>query len=243
MSKYLLFILSITVVSIAPTLVESKESVDPKMAKQYIAEILSQPEFKTTREESRWRYTNEQSAEEYAEETPARSDKSTSISFGFTGFIAQLLELLLWILLGVGIILLVIYGSRWLEQWRPPKSAKQEDYTATPRLLQKGIKGAVLQKEISQQAWALWQSGNAVAAISLLYRGALSVLITRDGLTIDESATESECLRRVKYKQPVELTAYFSGLTRAWQKIAYAGRPPSDVEAQRLCEQWQQHFQ
>ncbi|MEN8218416.1 MAG: DUF4129 domain-containing protein [Pseudomonadota bacterium] len=213
----------------------------PEMAKQYITEILSQPEFKTSREESRWQYIGESSSKDSSQEKPERMAESTSMSFDFIGVIAQLFELVLWILLGVGIILFIIYGSRWLKQLRPEKTAKS-DYTATPRLLDKGLKNAFLPTDISQQAWTLWQSGEATAALSLLYRGALSVLVTRDGLSIDESATENECLRLVRYKQAVELTAYFSGLTRVWQNIAYAGRLPSDVEAQRLCREWLRYF-
>ncbi len=232
------FILSLTAISLAPTTVESKQPVDPEDAKQYIAEILSEPDFKTTREEYRWRYLGEWTTDE----TPERTEESTSVSFSFIGFIAQLFEFMLWILLGVGIIVLVIYGSRWIERWYPRQS-KQPDYVATPRLLnQEIIIGQISPKDISQQAWTLWQSGNPVAAISLLYRGALSVLRTREGLTINDSATENECLRLVKHQQPVELTGYFSSLTRAWQNLAYAKRPPSEIEAQRLCHEWPQYF-
>ncbi len=214
-------------------LIATTALAEPKKAKEYITEILSQPEFQTTREESRWRYIGESSIKEREPTEP--------ISPNFIGFIAQLFELLLWILLGVGIVLLIIYGSRWIGQLRLQKTPKS-DYTATPHLLEKGIKKALLPTNISQEAWKFWQSGEPLIAISLLYRGALSVLITRDELNIDDSATENECIRLVKQKQAVELTTYFSGLTRAWQKIAYAEQQPSDIEAQRLCEEWQQHF-
>jgi len=230
------FIFSLTALFLVPTSVESTQPVDPEAAKQYIAEILSEPDFKTTREEYQWRYLGECTPKE--EQEP----QSTAVSFSFIGVIAQLFELLLWVLLGAGIIVLVIYGSRWLEQWRPRK-ANRSDYVATPRLLnQEIINGQILPTDISQQAWTLWQSGQPVAAISLLYRGALSVLIAREGLTINDSATENECLRLVKYKQPVELTGYFSGLTRAWQNLAYANRLPSETDAQRLCHEWPQYF-
>jgi len=206
--------------------------VKPEIAKQYITEILSQPDFKTTREESRLHYLGESS-----ENTPT-TDATPPISYSFIGLIAKLFELLLWILLGVGIIVLVIYGSRWLEHLQ--KNIKQDNYTATPRLLKKGVKTTHLPLDISKQAWKLWQSGKASAAISLLYRGAISVLTVRHRLSINDGATENECLRRVKSKQPIELYNYFAGLTRVWQNIAYASLQPSEAEAQRLCEQWEQ---
>ena len=210
--------------------------VAPEMAKQYITEILSQPDFKTTRVKSRLHYLGESS-----EKTPT-TDATHPISFSFIGLIAKLFELLLWILLGIGIIVLVIYGSRWLGQLPLQKKIKQDDYTANSRLLKKEVKTAHLPLDISKQAWKLWQSGKAPAAISLLYRGAISVLTARHGLSINNGATENECLRRVKSKQPIELYNYFAGLTRTWQNIAYASLQPSETEVQRLCEQWEQYF-
>jgi hypothetical protein len=218
-------------------LAESTESVDSEI-KQHIVEILSQLEFKTSREEYRWNYIGESGDDDI-------SLKEQSFEPGYYAvikFIAQLFEILLWMLLGVGVILIVVYSSRWLERLKPQKSV-QSDYTATPHLFTENFNVKGIPKDISQQAWTLWQSGKTSTAISLLYRGALSVLRTRDGLSIGDSATESECLRLVKYKQPVELTAYFSKLTRTWQSVAYAGRLPDDSEAQYLCKMWQQYFE
>lgn len=230
----------LTIISTTPALAEPNKSVDPKMAKQYIAEILSQPPFKTTREEYHWEYIGEPS--DSSQEKPELSYESTTTASDIIGNIAQLFELVLWILLGVGIILLIIYSWRWLEPFRSQAKTAKSDYTAKPRILDKRKRAEHLPTDISQQAWTLWQSNDALAAISLLYRGALSVLITRDGLTISDSTTERESLRLVRYKQTFEMTAYFSSLTRAWQKIAYAGRQPTEDEAQRLCHEWQRYF-
>ncbi len=201
-------------------------TVDPKMAKQYIADILSQPEFKNTREEYRLKYIGEFSLKEGTQET-----LTPRANIG----LAQVFELLLWILLAVGLIRVIIYVSPWLEQLA--------DKTAHPRLLDKEVKKAqMIRPNISQQAWTFWQSGETRTAISLLYRGALSVLNTRNGLNIDDSATDSECLRVVKKTETNELIIYFSELSRVWQNIAYAGRLPNELEVQRLCQEWQVYF-
>jgi len=226
----------------------AQETVDPKMAKQYIADILSQPEFKNTREEYRLEYIGELSLKEGAQETLKEGAQETlkkgaqetlkPRSLENIG-LAQVFELLLWILLAVGLIRVIIYVSPWLEQLRPQKPTD----TANPRLLDKEVKKAqMIMPNISQQAWTFWQSGSSRTAISLLYRGALSVLNTRDGLNIDDSATDSECLRVVKKTQTNELIIYFSGLSRVWQTIAYAGRLPTELEVQRLCQEWQVYF-
>ena len=232
----LFFVLSpLMLCLILPVWAMQKEHVDPKMAKQYIAEILSQPEFKTTREEYQWRYIGKSSIEE------APVESTSSIDF-FRKLIAQLFELLLWILLGTGIILFVIYGSRWLEQMHTKKIVKPDYVTTPPRLVSENTTNLLLPTNISQQAWLLWQSGDVAAAISLLYRGALSALITRDRLDIDDSTTESECLHLVKNKQSFELYSYFAELTSTWQNIAYAKRLPSENKVQKLCKEWELYF-
>jgi hypothetical protein len=210
----------------------------PEVAKPYITEILAQPEFKTTQEKSYWKYIGESSS---APKELTSSTPSSLISFELIGFIAEILELLLWLLLGFGILFVIIYGVRWLERQRSQTLIKK-NYTATPRFLDQKPNSIQLPANISQQAWLLWQAGDALAALSLLYRGALSVLITSKGLTIDDSATESECLRLVKSKQSIELSSYFSNLTHTWQNMAYARRQPSEVDAQILCKEWRQHF-
>ncbi|KHD08776.1 hypothetical protein PN36_12945 [Candidatus Thiomargarita nelsonii] len=229
-------------------------TVDPKMAKQYIADILSQPEFKNTREEYRLKYIGEFSFKEGTEETLKEGAQETlkegteeTLKEGTQETLkprtleniglAQVFELLLWILLAVGLIRVIIYVSPWLEQLRPA------DKTTNPRLLDKEVKKAQMSlPNISQQAWTFWQTGASRTAISLLYRGALSVLNTRNSLNIDDSATDSECLRRVKQTQAIELMNYFTGLTRVWQNIAYAGRLPTELEVQQLCQEWQVYF-
>jgi len=138
--------------------------------------------------------------------------------------------------------LLLIYGSRWLERLRPIQITKKPIYKPTPRLLDKNPPLSGLPPAIPQHAWTLWQTGEKPAALSLLYRGALSVLNARDGLVIQASTTENECLRFVKQQQLPELTHYFSQLIQVWQQIAYAHRLPQDTKVQSLCEKWPHYF-
>ena len=211
-------------------------NVEPELAKQTITEILAEPTFKTTREEYRWQYIGESSSK-YEPQTIEYN------LLNFTHFIARLVELLLWILLGAGIIFLIIYISKRLNRLpQLSKSSKSDSIlNPKPQLLNQDFKDN-FPMDIPKTAWESWQSGERVAAISLLYRGAISVLVTRDGLNINDSATESECLRKVKSNQPIEISKYFSKLIRNWQQLAYAGRLPNDIEAQELCQEWQRYF-
>jgi len=208
--------------------------------KQTITEILAKPEFSTYREEPSLRYIGEP-----IKKKESTKDSNDSNSFDFSFFLATIatfFEWLLWIAVAVIIGLFIFYNRHWLGKWRveemviPPSTATPEWKT---RLTEKD---AILPDNIAEYAWHLWQSEKQVEAISLLYRGALAVLTSRDKLAVQASATEGECVYLVKYHPSIELSGYFSKLTGVWQKIAYSHRSPTDKEVKQLCEQWNTYF-
>lgn len=238
--------------------------VKPEMVKSQINEILAQPEFQNTREEYHWRYLpNRESISAGPEEN---EDATTDLSnqYNLLSAIAQLLEWLLWLSLGLGIIIIAKYAPRWMEKFSRPATT-HSTYTATPRpLTQITFATMQLPTHLASEAWKLWQTGQTQTAMSLLYRGTLVVLTRREGLNISDSSTESECIDLLKShwstvgdgppgaksnRQPpgaidsaTELTHYFTKLTQTWQQIAYAQRQATDSEVQWLCEEWERYF-
>jgi len=200
----------------------------PEMAKQYVVEILSQPEFKTSRDEYRLRYVGD-----------SMQNKIGSTPLDFIKLVAQLAEILLWVVL---FIIILIFAVRSFSLIRKSPSLFKPVTTKYSTTLVKDEKAKSLGTNISQQAWQLWQTGYTCAAMSLLYCGALSVLQNRYALNITDNITENECIKLVKLNQTENLANYFIDLTHVWQNIAYAGRPPDFNKAQELCEKWQQHF-
>jgi hypothetical protein len=95
-----------------------------------------------------------------------------------------------------------------------------------------------LPDDIPSAALALWRQGRHREALGLLYRGAISRVIESARVEIRESDTEGDCLRRVEQAGEVARPEYFRGITGAWTRLAYAGRPPADVEMEALCRQW-----
>ncbi|MDB4310463.1 DUF4129 domain-containing protein, partial [Akkermansiaceae bacterium] len=83
----------------------------------------------------------------------------------------------------------------------------------------------------------LWATGEKKAALGLLYRAAISSLVSQDLVEIEESDTESDCLRRLGGKKLAEL-AYFSALTNAWMSAAYAKVTPDEATMDQLCAEW-----
>ena len=73
--------------------------------------------------------------------------------------------------------------------------------------------------------------------MSLLYRGSISWMITKAGVEIAESDTESDCLGRVR-KAGAGHGDYFSGLTGKWMRLACAREQPADGEFGELWPVW-----
>ncbi len=101
-----------------------------------------------------------------------------------------------------------------------------------------------LPADIVVAALAQWREGRAEEALRLLYRGALSRLVDRRQLPVEDSWTEGDCLRhlRLEANGSSPLVDYFTGLTRTWLRTAYAERPPREDEMRELTDDWPIHF-
>jgi hypothetical protein len=92
-----------------------------------------------------------------------------------------------------------------------------------------------LPEDVGAAAWALWQAGHVKAALSLLYRGALSRLIHRHGVPIQSSSTEGECLQLAKARIAPAAHRYLTQVVRAWEANTYGGRSLSSAMGEALC--------
>ena len=226
-------------------------ATSPARAAQAIQEILGDKPFQTHRELKRWQRRDSPAT---APTGPARLpasgfaqderefDLDFQLPVAFIRTVALLLEIALWA--AVLIVLSILgwqlyrYYQRRRGQADPlfPPSVSPQYHRSLANL------SLPVSDTLNQQAWLLWEAGDAAAALSLLYRSALGVMQQRDALAIPDSATENECLRLVQHQQPTATGAYFAALTRAWQQTAYAHRPPAHGEARQLCDAWPQHF-
>jgi hypothetical protein len=83
----------------------------------------------------------------------------------------------------------------------------------------------------------LLADGKFEEAMALLYRGALSWLIHKAHIPIQESDTEWDCLSRVRSGDTTS-ASYFEELTRIWSAAAYGSRRAGREEIERLLELW-----
>ncbi len=159
----------------------------------------------------------------------------------FPGIGAALAGGLRWILLAAALAALVYFMSKLEFRGRAGRSAHAAE--AIPEhVAGLDIRPESLPDDVVAAARAHWRAGRRREAMSLLYRGALAHLVNRYALRVPESATEGECVARVRTHQEGPLVDDFAALTGSWQRVAYAHEAPPDETFAELCTRWSRHL-
>jgi hypothetical protein len=147
---------------------------------------------------------------------------------------------LVWVLGAIVVALLLVFAWRWA---RVRADAERERSALRPSHVgDLDIRPESLPDDIGAAALALLARGEHRAALSLLYRGALSRLVHDHGVEIGAASTEGECLNLVRRAMPASVAAFFERLVRIWQAEVYAGRPADAAGIRALCEPFDAHL-
>lgn len=156
---------------------------------------------------------------------------------GFFEWLNDSGRFLMWALGAVVVALLLLRLRRlWGER---SGTALSEALDLPTHVNQLDIRPQALPEDIGAAALALWRSGRAQEAMSLLYRGALSRLVHAHAVPIRSSSTEGDCLRLARPRLPLPAYSYLARLVGAWRSTVYAGRQPGDEEVAGLCHDFQ----
>jgi hypothetical protein len=144
-------------------------------------------------------------------------------------------EIATWLGVALIVILLIRSRDRWLPFFMPGKRRARTKAVAAGGLL---LSAEELPADIPAQVRSLWASGQYREALSLLYRGALTVLNDRHELALTDSDTEGDCERVVRQQLAAGPAAYFGRIALAWQQLAYGHAAPDTQQVAALCDQW-----
>jgi Domain of unknown function (DUF4129) len=141
---------------------------------------------------------------------------------------------LVWLLIALALGFALLRLRRWFVG-RGPLAIN------TPLTLPTQVRGLdispdTLPADVGAAAWALWQQGQRLPALSLLYRGALSRLVHGHGVPIRASSTEGDCLRLAAPLLRAEASRYLHTLVGLWAQAVYAARWPTADDVRPLCE-------
>jgi Domain of unknown function (DUF4129) len=167
-------------------------------------------------------------------ETPAPRGQSLKWLSSFFGFIGEAARALIWVA-GAILFALLLVTLRRLIRERGDAGISSAAPAAPSHVRELDIRPESLPPDIGAVAREFWLGGKHRAALSLLYRGALSHLVHHHRLTIRSSFTEGECLQAATRVLPSEPAQYFARLVRAWQDYAYGSLQLADALALSLC--------
>jgi hypothetical protein len=207
------------------------EAVQPSPAQQQIKEVLKDPVFGTYERRTRIQSLHPE----------PKSEVKPDIS-GFAGVmraIAQVLRVAIWVALGIALL----FALRWLLshiKFRDDPRAPPDE--APEVLFGLDVRPESLPRDVAAAALAHVARGELVAALSLLYRGALVRLLHRDGIELSAGDTEADCLAKVRPRVDGATHGYLGQLITSWQAAAYAHRIPPPAAVEELVGQWRALF-
>ncbi|MAR91254.1 MAG: DUF4129 domain-containing protein [Pseudomonadota bacterium] len=233
---------------LAPLSGPAEARTQPAESRQAIAEILEGDEFHQLQQESSWRWKQEPP-------DPTTEDEQTLLQrlgewlvdklgdFGLgvdPGPVARILlavlEVALW---GLVVALVVYLVLRFRSVGLPRGSSPPADSPSPPsHLFGMALQQSSLPEDVVGEARALWQQQQYRAALSLLYRAALSFLVHERQLPLTSSHTEQECLQLCLQRESPQRGDYLRRLTRHWVILAYAHQPLTEAEFDALCADW-----
>lgn len=224
----LALVLGFAVLAVLPQPVEAQE----RSAREEIRKVLEAPEFQEYEQGKRWAYRGARQRE--PDPTAERG-----IWKKLAQILAELQQFLLWTAAAAAVVALLYVLRRWLPQWR---DAAQEAYRAPDALFGLALAPESLPEDVAGAALAFVREGRRREALSLLYRGALSVLVHRDHVPLTEGHTEGDCVRAARGTLAAPAGDYFARLVQAWTGAAYAHRLPDAPHVESLCREWAPHF-
>ncbi len=196
-----------------------------RAARLEIREVLSHDEF---HEQRTRRYPA------FLEDLLETSAPDAPPDLGWLGtvvrWLAGAVELLLW----AGFLLALYWLARRV-RWRGTR-IEAPGAARTPAVLHGlAVAAETLPEDVPAAALALWEQGREREGLALVYRGALSRLITAFGCEFAASDTEGDCARRARAQAPAAAAGYLEAVTGAWIRLAYRHEVPEARQFAALC--------
>jgi len=213
---------------------DSNSTITQETAKNIIEEVLQHEDFGEKNIENEWVFVGTDTEEE--SKLPFESILKLSQS------LKLLIEALIWLTI-IGLILwLISKYSHWLNWLNLNSRSKNEAASIPNKILGMDIGKESLPDDIPARFKQLIDSKQYRAALGLLYRATLSVIVHRGDIEIPTSATEQECSQLVTKKRSKEESSFFKALTQSWVMLAYADKTPSQETLIKLCDGWKKLY-
>jgi len=215
-------------------------------SKDSIKAVLEQPPFKNKETVTRYRFGEEKPDTKTADDSKTPEWLKALLALLDSqrfGFLATLIEVLLWSAVIGGVGVLIWRYRDWLQAFvsRRPALKRKVARPIPQQAFGLDLNRETLPDDIAASAESLWQT-DPRAALGLLYRALLSHLLHDHHMALKTADTEGEVLQRVEQLQQPALLAFSKTLTGHWQNMAYGHRLPPAHLQQELCDGWRTLF-
>ncbi len=143
---------------------------------------------------------------------------------------------LVWLGLAALAALLIVYLRRWIAVRGDAAAGRALVLPSHVRDLD--IRPQSLPDDLPAAVRALWQRGESRAALSLLYRGALSRLVHDHAVPVRAASTEGECATLAARHLDAERGAFVGRLIGLWQVAVYGARLPDSGAVLAVCDEF-----
>jgi hypothetical protein len=197
----------------------------PAAVEAAASQVRADPDMPGSHKVRTWRF---------ARDEPDRPASTDPWMVDFARWLAEGGRLLVW-LGGIAALAALLVGlRRWLAVRGDAVPAADKRLPSHVRELD--IRPESLPADIGAAVRAAWLAGERRAALSLLYRGALSRLVHSLAVPIDDASTEGDCVRLARTALPAERSAFVARLVLAWQIAVYGNRPVETSAVLQLCD-------
>ena len=209
-------------------------SIDKETAEQRIEQVLESDDF--GREETRtyWRLQS------FEQSSGAESRFLEDFFTRLIRFVVLMAEPVAWTAGGILFVFFLYTVARYFGFSK--QTARKAPFKPPEALFGLSLTPASMPRDIAGHAEKHMAAGDMRAALSLLYRGALSSLVYRSFLEIPGSATEGECRALVQKSRPDEEFRFFRELTETWLQMAYGHVKPERQQVEALCRRWSEYY-
>ena len=143
---------------------------------------------------------------------------------------------LVWLGMAALAALLIVYLRRWIAVRGDAAGGRALALPSHVRDLD--IRPESLPDDLPAAVRALWQRGESRAALSLLYRGALSRLVHEHAVPVRAASTEGECATLAAQHLDAERGAFVARLIGLWQLAVYGARLPDGAAVLAVCDEF-----
>jgi len=212
------------------------DPITPERVKAAVVAIQADPLLGGEKTVRTLRWKSDAAEDERDKKTPP----SAPWLFELVRWFAESARVLMWLLGAAAVGVLLVFLRRWVKLHAEDPAGRA--FVLPSHVRDLDIRPESLPDDIGLAARALWLRGEQRAALSLLYRGALSRLVHGHAVPIRAASTEGECVRIASRSLPEDSSAFFERLVGAWQVAVYGAHTPEAASVLALCDEFDQQL-